>query len=252
MCILRNASLFARRSRRHVRDLNFSPIAPISEYPLSNITTQTGSNAFASTDEDGINVNTIRELSKKSTSKTWLLRIYMLNCEYRTFVVRQSTTVEDVCKLVGRKLKFMNMSSAHLYFGLFLSSDFGCNFYHRLSPKKPIVKEIERNSVGKNPNHIMVVYKIHLFMDKEIMVSTDENIQSFVYFQAVHDLLTGYYPCNVEEAVWIAALNAQYRYGDFDESRNHIGFYSSFCGLKDLLPYVIRLSRHSFTIPLTS
>ena len=75
-------------------------------------------------------------------------------------------------------------------------------------------------------------------MDKEIMVSTDENIQSFVYFQAVHDLLTGYYPCNVEEAVWIAALNAQYRFGDFDENKNRIGFYSSFCGLRDLLPYV--------------
>ena len=205
-------------------------------------TKNTDSGGFASTEEDGVNVNTIRVLDKKSKSKTWFLRVYMLNCEYRTFVVKHSTTAEDVCKLLGHKMKFMNIKSAHLYFGLFLTEDFGCNFFHRLRPNKPIVKEIERNSAGKNPNHVMVVYKIHLFMDKEIMMSNDERIKSFLYYQAVHDILTGYYPCNVEEALWIAALNAQYRFGDFDENKNHIGFYSSFCGLKDLLPYVFYLS----------
>jgi hypothetical protein len=216
-----------------------------SMYINNNINTDSGSNLVVGGLDDGVNVGTLRTLSEKP--KSWLLRVYMLNCEYRTFVVTQDTTAEDVCKLLGGKMEFMNANSAHLYFRLFLSSDFGCNFYHRLTHNKPIVKEIKRNSMGRKEEHIMVVYKIHLFMDKEIMMSKDETIQNFLYYQAVHDLLTGYYPCNVEEAIWIAALNAQYRYGDFDEKKNCVGFYSSFCELKDLLPFWLVARREGET-----
>ncbi len=216
------------------------------------------SSILGGTEEDNIDLCTLKLIKSSSSSSTtaskhsslssssspsspskqsWILRIYILNCEYRTIRIDQNTTVESVCKVLGIKMKFMNPQSAHLYFGLFLSQDFGTNFFQRLHMKDSFLKQYKRHTMGKNPKHVMVVFKIHLFMDQEIMMSTDPVIRSFLYFQAVHDLLTGYYPCSVEQAVWIGALNCQYRFGDYEENVNRAGYYSAHCGLKDILPF---------------
>lgn len=125
--------------------------------------------------------------------------------------------------MMSKKLNFLNKESVLKCFALFPSMDFGRTFKARTPMKKSIVAEVKS---WKNPRSI-IVFQIHLFLEREIILSTDPIIRILQFYQTAREVLTGYYPCNRTQAVWLAALMAQYRFGDFNNKIHTTGFYVS-------------------------
>lgn len=74
-------------------------------------------------------------------------------------------------------------------------------------------REISAKKKKKNRPEFKFVYKLRLFFDID---ESDTSAIELAYFQAVFDVNDSRYPCSEEDAINLAAFEAQNKYGDYD------------------------------------
>lgn len=144
--------------------------------------------------------------------KKFLLRVHLLNCHSKALVITETTTAEDVCRTMAHKLGFQDAKTIYKYFALFESKHEGAHVENAIQGNRAVAYEVE----SWDP-HSLVVFQVRLFMEKRLISTQDDAVQELLYFQALHSVLTGFYPCSATQAVWLAGLQAQIRFGDLDE-----------------------------------
>lgn len=87
-------------------------------------------------------------------------------------------------------------------------------------------------------NSFMLIYKREAIISRNVerKCSDEASIRLF-YGEARQNVLSGRYPCSVEDVITLAALQMQTMYGDYDKNKHIIGFLSSSESLNEFIPF---------------
>lgn len=138
----------------------------------------------------------------------------------KTLLMDETATVGDVCAEMALKVGFQNCTAVGPCFSLHECLD-GVTISRVLSPKVPVAEIMSRWT--PNSEVPRFVYQVKLFMDS-LKKSTDPKVIYMLYIQAVYNTITGLYPCKEDDAVSLAALQVQAKFGSH-KSEVHVPPY---------------------------
>jgi len=90
----------------------------------------------------------------------------------------------------------------------------------------------ESNSASNKP--CAFVFKKKIFLRDDDKEMQDLIAKHHVYIQALHSVIESEYPCSVEDAIKLAAIQVQITYGDHKQPTHVVGFLSA--NLKQFVP----------------
>eukprot|EP00939_MAST-03C_sp_MAST-3C-sp1_P003050 g3050.t1 len=167
-----------------------------------------------------------------SVKSNYILKVYLLNGDYRSVKVTKRTTVGEVIMMIAKKMNIQDSEKKAKYFGLFRCQ--GATNVVCRQKWLPVSKDIVGILKTWDPDDTPI-FQIKLFLDREIMVSRCIFVRYLVFIQTVNNILTGIYHVKKKDAIWLAGVLAQYRFGDYDEDVMSLDFYADH-GLMDYLP----------------
>lgn len=144
----------------------------------------------------------------------------MLDNSLKTLLIDEGTTAEDICRTMAEKLGFENPKEDSRYFGLFEARN-GAHVNRVLSGSESVLSVTQ--SWGEDVPNALLVYQCKLFMNS-LFTDTPPKVMYLLYAQAVHHVITGIYPVDQEQAVFLGALQLQTRYGDHRPESHQVGF----------------------------
>eukprot|EP01089_Gocevia_fonbrunei_P015268 TRINITY_DN4417_c0_g1_i1.p1 TRINITY_DN4417_c0_g1~~TRINITY_DN4417_c0_g1_i1.p1 ORF type:complete len:330 (+),score=62.84 TRINITY_DN4417_c0_g1_i1:130-1119(+) len=165
-------------------------------------------------------------------SKT-VLRVHFLDSSVRAFAIDTTATAESLLKTVVEKLELKE----YYCFSIFEKKD---NWERCLEPEeKPceLQKSWTSNSDSKEEPHF--VFKKKTFIRDDDKEMDDPVAKHLLYIQAVHNVINSDYPCNFDDALRLAGLQAHIVYGDNNPNTHSSGFLIN--DLKNFIP------RHLFS-----
>lgn len=89
-----------------------------------------------------------------------------------------------------------------------------------MRPDQPVVPVVTAWGADERAR---LVFQIKLFMPS-LCASTDPPIVQLLYIQSVYNIITGLYPTSMDDAVSLASLQAQAKYGNSDPAKHKPGF----------------------------
>jgi talin len=158
-----------------------------------------------------------------------LIRVYLLDNSMKTMLVEDSATVEGVVATMAAKVGILNPAEYAPCFSLHECRD-GVTIERALPPGSLIVKLVEGWPAGLE---VRLVFQLKLFMES-IRMTSDPRMIYMLYIQGVYNVITGIYPTPMDEAVSLATLQVQAKFGDHDPSKHVPGFLSK--QLRALIP----------------
>jgi len=158
-------------------------------------------------------VPTSMEIQAAKERQPVIIRVHLLDGSYKTVPAESWTTLRDLNTMIAKKLKVKDSTP-------FSTSEVSSNDEERVLDEDDRVLDIlsywqrEFNSVKKNktPPTFQFIYKMRLFFD---IPDADEAAVDLAFIQAVHDVTDSRYPCTQEDALTLAALQAQEKFGDY-------------------------------------
>uniref|UniRef100_A0A7S1U3J7 FERM domain-containing protein n=1 Tax=Phaeomonas parva TaxID=124430 RepID=A0A7S1U3J7_9STRA len=147
-----------------------------------------------------------------------VVRVYMLDNSSKVLLADSQTTAEDICFAVAEKLDFEDVDDMAPLFALFDCLD-GAVLTRHLVPEEPIEAAMK---AWDDPERHQLVFMIKLYVD-DLLHSNDEKIIYLQYVQAVYMVITGQYPCEVEECLALAALQLRHTFGIASQSPGFLG-----------------------------
>eukprot|EP00743_Colponemidia_sp_Colp-15_P007025 GILK01007581.1.p1 GENE.GILK01007581.1~~GILK01007581.1.p1 ORF type:complete len:411 (-),score=36.35 GILK01007581.1:362-1561(-) len=153
------------------------------------------------------------------TGKKSVVRIHFLDNEFKTIAIDETTSAADVCQMVADKIGV----AESIHFALFES------ITHKTGRRE------DRCLDGSEfPAQVMLqwaagsrtakwVFKRKIFLESK-MVSKDPMTNHLLYIQAVDNIINGTYPCDIETAIKLAAVQMQVNFGDHKRHTHQVGF----------------------------
>lgn len=183
--------------------------------------------------------------SPSAPSNKVTIKVHLLDGSFKTLMVdAEQTTAASLLRTVSEKVNLMDKDMWG--FGLFvqrLNGGSERSLEDEEFPCKNIVWDIKGveaeiasftaqrqawEDVKKQwETHFRYVFKRRLFMKDESLSAENESLVHMLYIQAVHDVLSGDYPCQMEDAITLGALKMQVDFGDFDQNKHISGYLTS-------------------------
>jgi hypothetical protein len=159
-------------------------------------------------------VPTAMEIQAAKERQPVVIRVHLLNGHYKTVPAECWTTIRDLNQMVAKKLKIQDASP-------FATFEVSSNDEERVLDEDDRVldllsywqREFGTTKKGKAPPTFQFIFKMRLFFD---ISDTDTAAIDLAYIQAVHDVTDSRYPCNEDDCLTLAALQAQETFGDFN------------------------------------
>lgn len=175
------------------------------------------------------------------------VRIFFLDNSSKMFLLSAGTAVQTLIRLILEKLESSDPDRVLTNYGLYISQD-GSNIDHCLSMEESVTAAIES---WENESNSKILFMIRLYMDAisgfetietvsfrlnrpknlinqlsylETMEVISESSLNLQYLQAVYNVITGQYPCDVEEALKLGAIHFIYKFGEYQPMRHRPGF----------------------------
>jgi hypothetical protein len=149
--------------------------------------------------------------------------------------------LQDVVKDLGAKLNLGGCDAMTECFGLCEARD-GVTMEAFLPGDTPIVPILVSWEAGKILEVAKFVFKVKLFM-QSLRAPEDPHLCYMAYIQNVYQVITGLVPVTTEEAISLAALQVQIKFGNHKEEVHTKGFLSRSGQLKGLVPAPMLLRR---------
>jgi len=161
-------------------------------------------------------VPTAMEIQAAKDRQPVVIRVHLLNGHYKTVPAECWTTIRELNTMVAKKLKIVDPTP-------FATFEVSSNDEERVLEEDDRVldllsywqREFGNTKKGKAAPTFQFVYKLRLFFD---IPDTDSAAINLAYIQAVHDVTDSRYPCNEEDCLTLAALQAQEQFGDYNGS----------------------------------
>jgi len=163
-----------------------------------------------------------------------LVRVYMVDETKHGLMVDENITTTQLIKEVAKKIRMEDDT----HFAIFETR--GTEERCLAPDEKPVMTSekwspttsLLKTSVSvDNPNNgaeFRLVFKKKVFTrgeDDSDVKPYDEVHKHMLYIQALHDVIEGEYPCGVDDAVRLAALQTQVIYGDHNPANHVPGFF---------------------------
>lgn len=129
------------------------------------------------------------------------------------------STAQDVCQFMATKLNFADPMDDALCFSLHECID-GVTVSRALAGEREILPIME--SWEDSPD-AKLVFQCNVFTES-ILKSSDPAVVRLLFIQAVYSINTGVYPCNHADAVLLAALQIQAKFGAHNPATHKPGF----------------------------
>lgn len=177
-----------------------------------------------------LHVPSKQELDKLKSREDVLIRIEMVNGDFKSFHVNPFTKVQDVTDMMSQKYNIFVTEP----FALYEASSKTVNAERILDTKMRVLdvhaswendvllEELKipgQEAVSKKKD--AVTFDFLLFKAKLVIKTTDQKILSdpeainLLYIQATHEVVTNRYPCKEGDITILAALQLQATFGDF-------------------------------------
>jgi len=153
------------------------------------------------------------------------LKVKMMDDSIKTFLIDESLPVKDIVEYVGKKLGISNIEEYS-----FAPSNDNSNPKEKkkdkkkkedvqwLNPTKPLIEQ------GFGENDVVIFKKKFFFSDQNI--DRNDPIQlNLLYNQVREMIINGKYPCTMEEASQLAAIQCQIQYGNYDSEKHKGSFF---------------------------
>lgn len=151
-----------------------------------------------------------------------VLQVYLLDNSYKTLLIEPTSTVSDVCRAMAEKIGFSDPEDDSLCFSLSECLD-GATIGRALPPEKEVLGIMEA-WFGKA--EAKLVFQCKLYTDG-IINSGDPKIIHMQFIQAVYNVITGAYPTTDKDAVSLAALQVQAKFGVHKPESHKPGFLTA-------------------------
>lgn len=164
-----------------------------------------------------------------------LVRVYTVDETKHGLMVDENITAAQLIKEVAKKIRLEDDT----YFAIYETR--GTEERCLAPEEKPVLISekwsptplLKTSMSADNPNfgaEFRLVFKKKVFTraeDDSDNKPYDEMHKHMLYIQALHDVIEGEYPCGVEDAVRLAALQTQVVYGDHKPDNHIPGFFGS-------------------------
>lgn len=153
-----------------------------------------------------------------------ILKVKMMDDSIKTFLIDESLPVKNIVEYVGQKLGIINIEEYS-----FAPTDEPSTPKERKKDKKkedvqwlnPAKSLIEQ---GLGENDVVIFKKKFFFSDQNI--DRNDPIQLNLLYNQVRELIImGKYPCTMEEASQLAAMQCQIQYGNYDSTKHKGNFF---------------------------
>eukprot|EP01138_Halocafeteria_seosinensis_P008834 gb/GECG01009030.1/.p1 GENE.gb/GECG01009030.1/~~gb/GECG01009030.1/.p1 ORF type:complete len:420 (+),score=57.35 gb/GECG01009030.1/:1-1260(+) len=158
-----------------------------------------------------------------------LVPVYLLDNSMKQLLVDEWATAKSIIDQMMVKLNIQNSEVLGPCFSIHQVLD-GVTIGRALRSDEPIIPIMQ---AWGNNKKARLVFRIQLFMES-IMDSDQNAIIYLLYIQSVYNVITGIYPCSMDDAVSLASLQVQYRYGNHDPNVHKAGYLTH--QLKGLIP----------------
>lgn len=163
-------------------------------------------------------VPTAMEIQAAKDRQPVVIRVHLLNGHYKTIPAECWTTIRELNGMVAKKLNISDPAP-------FSTFEVSSNDEERVLEEDDRVldllsywqREFGAVKKGKAAPTFQFVYKLRLFFD---IADTDTAAIDLAYIQAAHDVTDSRYPCNEEDCLTLAALQAQEQFGDYNGTRD--------------------------------
>lgn len=145
----------------------------------------------------------VRQLGDKR-----VVKVYLLDNSFKTLLMAEDATVEDLVQDMAMKLTFADPQRMAPCFSLHECLD-GVTISKVLHPSAKLGDIMGKWPAGDVPRF---VYQVKLYMET-IKQTTDSKIQYMLYIQGVYSIMTGIYPTTEDEAIALATLQMQAKFG---------------------------------------
>ena len=159
-------------------------------------------------------VPTAMEIQAAKEKHPVVIRVHLLNGQYKTVPAEAWTTIRELNAMVAKKLKIQDPTP-------FSTFEVSSNDEERVLDDDDRVldllsywqREFGTTKKGKAAPTFQFIFKMRLFFG---IPDTDTAAVDLAYVQAVHDVTDSRYPCNQDDCLTLSALQAQERFGDYN------------------------------------
>lgn len=158
-------------------------------------------------------VPTAMEVQAAKERQPVVIRVHLLDGQYKTVPAESWTSVKELTAMVAKKLKILDP----LPFATYEVSSY--DEERALEDEDRVLdllsywqREFGSTKKGKKAPTFQFIFKMRLFFD---IPDNDTAAVDLAYIQAVHDVTDSRYPCNQEDCLTLAALQAQEKFGDY-------------------------------------
>jgi len=169
-----------------------------------------------------------------TTTTKKLVRVYMVDETKHGLMIDENTTAQQLAANISQKIGLTDYS----HFAIFevkgdeercLAPEEKPGYLSdRWSPQIPLKASVEVGAGSSTENRL--VFKKKIFVrdeDEQDVKDFDKVAKHMLYLQAHHSVIDGEYPCSVEDALKLAALQTQVIYGDHNPSNHVPGFFGA-------------------------
>ncbi|ORX59304.1 hypothetical protein BCR36DRAFT_408797 [Piromyces finnis] len=155
-----------------------------------------------------------------------ILKVRMMDDSIKTFLIDESLPVKSIVEYVGQKLGISNIEEYSFAPGVEPSSPLPKDKKKEkkkedvqwLNPAKSLIEQ------GMGENDVVIFKKKFFFSDQNI--DRNDPIQLNLLYNQVRELIIlGKYPCTMEEAAQLAAIQCQIQYGNYDSEKHKDKFF---------------------------
>jgi len=148
-----------------------------------------------------------------------VLQVFLLDNSYKTLLIEPSATVGDVCRAMAEKIGFADAEEDCLSFGLCECVD-GVTIQRALPPEREVLGVME---AWYEKPAAKFVFQVKLY-NAALVASKDPKVVHLMFIQAVYNVVTGAYPTAEKDAVALAALQFQAKFGQHNAASHKPGF----------------------------
>jgi len=174
-----------------------------------------------------------------STSNKRLVRVFTLDGNKHGFMVDENTTTAQLCNMVANKMQLKNEPHFALYEvkgeeeRCLASDEKPACLADKWSSQTPL-KMSNDSSVNGSFTEPKIIFKKKIFLrdeddqdNKDLDPQTYDTVRHCLYIQAVYNVIEGEYPCSMEEATKLAALQTQRTHCDHNPTVHVAGYFGA-------------------------
>ncbi|KAA0149278.1 hypothetical protein FNF31_07238 [Cafeteria roenbergensis] len=182
-----------------------------------------------------------RQMSLRRIDGKVCIVVHLLDNSSRQLLVEDASTVHDVLTDLAVKQNIKPFPGMNNVFGLCEARD-GVNMGMCLPIGTPIVPIVSSWLANKVSDTAKFVFKIRLFANV-VRAPEDKSLCYMSFIQGVYEVITGILPVTADEAISLAALQMQVKFGNSKPTVHTKGFLSRSGQLKGMVPAPLLLRR---------